>query len=511
MPATDEKLPGGDSTSIDDVLTAGAEARSRPSPVKSRFAHRALAIDLLVLLAVTLMVTVVSPTASPTGGVPHTPIGWLIAIAAAVVLCFYLRGMYVPPMRLELTDVIRMVVAGTALAVTAVMSARVLIADDTYVAAETVRYWLIAMAGLIVGRAVVLLLEARARRAGEATRRTLIVGSGRIGMLAARRLTKEPELGLRPVGFLDDDPLDPDAAPAGLPILRGSLERAVGELGVNHVIIAFSRASHEELLAVARDCFRLGVSVSVVPRLFEIEGERAVTEHLGGLPIVEMQPANPHGWQFRMKYTLDRVVAGMALLFLLPLFAVVAAAVLVTSGRPVFYRQLRVGRDGHTFDMLKFRTMRPSAVGGAEADADWAGQQLGGALILGYEPARDRVTRVGAFLRRYSIDELPQLWNVLRGDMSLIGPRPERASYVERFEQGLYRYGDRHRVKSGLTGWAQVNGLRGKTSLTDRTEWDNHYIENWSLWLDLKIVALTVRAIVRGQARELSLDAESLR
>jgi exopolysaccharide biosynthesis polyprenyl glycosylphosphotransferase len=382
------------------------------------------------------------------------------------------------------------------------------------VAAETVRYWLVAVVGLTAGRGVVLLLEARARRAGEATRRTLIIGSGKVGKLAAERLLSAPELGLRPVGFLDDDPLDPDALPAGLPVLRGdrTLESAVRELGVNHVIIAFSRAPHEKLLLLARDCWRLGVSVSVVPRLFEIEGERVITEHLGGLPLVEMRPANPRGWQFRVKYALDRLVAGIALVFLMPVFAAVALAIRVTMGSPILYRQLRVGRDGHTFEMLKFRSMRTSSVAGAEADADWAAAQLGGAGVgAEYDPDAHRLTRLGSLLRRSSIDELPQLWNVFCGDMSLIGPRPERASYVERFEQGLYRYGDRHRVKSGLTGWAQVHGLRGKTSLPDRTEWDNHYIENWSLWLDLKIMLMTLKAIVRGHARELSLDAETPR
>ena len=480
---------------------------------RSRYVQRALLIDTMVLSVVALLVTVVSPTASPTGGVPHTPGAWLLLLSATVICCFYLRGMYTPPLRLDLVEALRMVVAGTALAVTITMTARVLIANDTYVAAETVRYWLVAIVGLTAGRGVLLLLEARARRAGEATRRTLIIGSGKVGTLAAQRLLKEPELGLRPVGFLDDDPLDPDAAPAGLPVFRGdrTLESAVRELSVNHVIIAFSRTPHEKLLWLARECWRLGVSVSVVPRLFEIEGERVITEHLGGLPLVEMRPANPRGWQFRVKYALDRLIAGIALALLTPLFALVAVAIRVTMGRPILYRQLRVGRDGHTFEMLKFRTMRTSDIDGAEADADWAEAQLGAEVDAHHDPAAGRVTWLGAFLRRSSIDELPQLWNVLRGDMSLIGPRPERASYVERFERGLYRYGDRHRVKSGLTGWAQVHGLRGNTSLLDRTEWDNHYIENWSLWLDLRIALMTLRSIMRGQARELSLDAETLR
>jgi lipopolysaccharide/colanic/teichoic acid biosynthesis glycosyltransferase len=170
----------------------------------------------------------------------------------------------------------------------------------------------------------------------------------------------------------------------------------------------------------------------------------------------------------------------------------------VVAGRPLLFRQVRVGVGGETFEMLKFRTMRETDVG--ETDADWADAQLGYSGSVEHSPIADRLTPLGNFLRRTSLDELPQLWNVLRGDMSLIGPRPERVSYVERFEKDLYRYGDRHRVKSGLTGWAQVNGLRGKTDLRDRTEWDNHYIENWSLWLDLKIVFMTLGSLVRTQS-----------
>jgi exopolysaccharide biosynthesis polyprenyl glycosylphosphotransferase len=517
MPATQETALGTDSSTVDLVAIADRADALGSEPcrgrARSQYARRALLTDLLVLSLVALVVTLAAPTASPTGGIPHTTTEWLLLLSAAVVACFYVRGMYLPPVRLDVAETLRTVVSCTALAVIGVMTARVLFADDTYVAAETARYWLVAIVALTTGRSVVLWLEARARRAGEGTRRTLIVGSGKVGMLAAERLLKEPELGLQPVAFYDEDPLDPDATPGDLPVLGTelSLDAVVRALGVHHVIIAFSRAPHEQLLSVARNCWSLGVSVSVVPRLFEIQGERVLTEHLGGLPLVEMRPADPRGWQFRAKYALDRVVAGVALLLLLPLLALIAATVLITMGRPILYRQRRVGRDGHTFNMLKFRTMRASSVFGAEADADWAEQQLGAQVGAAHESAGERLTPAGAFLRRWCGDELPQLWNVVRGDMSLIGPRPERASYVKRFEQGLYRYGDRHRVKSGLTGWAQVNGLRGKTSLLDRTEWDNHYIENWSLGLDLKIVALTVRAIVRGQARDLSLDAEPLR
>jgi lipopolysaccharide/colanic/teichoic acid biosynthesis glycosyltransferase len=165
--------------------------------------------------------------------------------------------------------------------------------------------------------------------------------------------------------------------------------------------------------------------------------------------------------------------------------------VLISLGRPVLYRQARLGRDGRRFEMLKFRSMRP-----APPDESTTMELPPDTAPGGVEGA-DRRTRVGAFLRRTSLDELPQILNVLKGDMSFVGPRPERPQFVAVFEQTVHRYGDRHRVKSGITGWAQVNGLRGKTSVADRAEWDNYYIDNWSLWLDFKIVLLTVAAVLR--------------
>ena len=163
----------------------------------------------------------------------------------------------------------------------------------------------------------------------------------------------------------------------------------------------------------------------------------------------------------------------------------------------MLYRQPRVGLDGREFGMLKLRTMDGTPQDDGEADADWAAQQSGAQVLVHPSAVKDRTTPVGRILRKLSLDELPQLWNVVRGDMSLVGPRPERTSYVRQFEYSVYRYGDRHRVKSGITGWAQVHGLRGKTSLADRVEWDNYYIENWSLWLDVKIVLMTFVAIFR--------------
>jgi exopolysaccharide biosynthesis polyprenyl glycosylphosphotransferase len=247
------------------------------------------------------------------------------------------------------------------------------------------------------------------------------------------------------------------------------------------------------LLRLVRRCEELDVNVAFVPRLFEKVTSKLTVEHIGGLPLISARPANPKGLQFAIKYAADRVVAGLVLLLALPIMVPAAFAILATLGRPLFFRQVRVGRDGRTFEMLKFRTMRP-----VKQELDEPALDLPPDTAPGGVEGGDRRTRVGTFLRRTSLDELPQLINVLKGEMSLIGPRPERPEYVGLFEESVYRYGDRHRVKSGITGWAQVHGLRGKTSLSDRVEWDNYYIENWSLWLDLKVLLLTFLAVTRS-------------
>ena len=461
------------------------------------YPRRAFATDLVMLALVAGVLALVSPTVR----IPPEPWEWALMFPVVVVLLFYMRGMYSPPLRLDPLESLRLVITGSALATLVTMSARVVIADGPWVAAETVRHWLIAIPFLAAGRWAVMWAETRTRRHGASVRPTLIVGAGRVGRLTAKRLLAEPELGLLPVGFLDDDPPEDDDGLPQLPLLGAQLdfEAVLAEHHIRHVIVAFSGATHEELLTLVRRCWQLGISVSVVPRLFEVHGEDLVLEHLGNLPLMDLRPSNPHGLQFKLKYATDRVGAAIALIVLAPVLAVVALLVRVTMGSPIFYRQWRVGRDGKEFEMLKFRTMTgPCGDDVAEADADWAAEQLGLAGATAASPLR-AVTPLGVALRRSSLDELPQLVNVLRGEMSLIGPRPERVGYVERFERGIYRYDERHRVKSGLTGWAQVNDLRGRTSLADRVEWDNHYIENWSIWLDLKIMLMTIPCLLRGR------------
>jgi exopolysaccharide biosynthesis polyprenyl glycosylphosphotransferase len=324
----------------------------------------------------------------------------------------------------------------------------------------------------------------------------IVVGAGRVGAHVERRLRERPELGLVAVGYLDDDPLPAEEVPERSGPVLGSLDDlrgVLGATGARHVIVAFSSAPDSALNTMSAVCSEYGAHMAIVPRLFENLNRRARVEYLGALPVVVLESFNPKTWQFAVKHAIDRVVGIALLLAAMPLLLALAAAVKHTSPGPVFFRQRRVGRDGREFDMLKFRTMSGSPERDGEADAGWKGN--GGTERA--EAAVDRRTPVGRFLRRHSLDELPQLINIVRGDMSLVGPRPERSAYVREFEQTIPGYARRHRVKCGLTGWAQVNGLRGQTPLDDRVEWDNYYVENWSLALDLKIMLLTLLEVVR--------------
>src|SRR5580765_1271999 len=409
-------------------------------PSLGSWAGGALALDVVLLLAAALM----SQLGSTGAGIVDMPDAFLLVYAGLAVLFLRMRGMYSWQLRLSMLDSVRNVVVATVLASMAVVSLRILLpgnVDD--LAPQSLR--LLAFSGvyLIAGRVALDWAHIRARRGRETARPTLVVGAGQVGALTARRLLEHPEFGLQPVGFLDKEPLDEASLP--LPVLGASwdLEHLIEQHGIQHVVITFSTAPSEVLLREVERCEELGVSVSLVPRLFERVTERLTVEHIGGLPLLSARRVDPKGLQFAVKYTVDRIVAGALLLVLLPLFGLLALGTLLSVGRPIFFRQPRFGLDGREFEMLKFRSMRAAAEqlevpdlpldtapGGVEGD--------------------DRRTAFGTLLRRTSLDELPQLLNVLKGDMSLIGPRPERPAFARLFERNVYRYGDRHRVKSGI-------------------------------------------------------------
>jgi exopolysaccharide biosynthesis polyprenyl glycosylphosphotransferase len=320
----------------------------------------------------------------------------------------------------------------------------------------------------------------------------LIVGSGPIAHQLITRMRQVPEYGLRPVGVLDDTkPVELEVFDVPYLGTIGNLENAVRATGAEQLFIAPSSVADEQLARTALLAHHLGLRVRVVPRLMDAVGVNARVEHVGGVPLVVLYHVDPKGWQFAVKHAFDRLAAVVGLLLISPVFIGLALLVKFSSPGPIFFGQERIGRDGKVFACLKFRSMRPMDPG----DADF--KPTAGAAPGGVEGV-DRRTRIGKIMRKASLDELPQLINVLRGEMSLVGPRPERPSFVELFEMQVRRYGDRHRVKAGITGWSQVHGLRGQTSIADRAEFDNYYIENWSLILDFRILILTVFAVLRS-------------
>ena len=466
------------------ALSAGVRIDTR------QWLQLCLLVDTLMLAAAAAM-----ERASTLAGVGRpVSLGWLVALPAFTLAALAARGAYRNRLRLELVEDLRLIVGATSVVAMAFVTARVLLGGESSVAFDVLRQWLFSVVYLSAGRTGLSIALSRARRRGEVAIPTLIVGAGNVGRLLARRLQERPELGFKAVGYLDTHPRPSATAADDLPVIDAwALDRAEDELKVGQVLVAFSTAPSSIELDIVRDCDRAGLPVAFVPRLFEAVAADFEVEYIGGLPLMSLHPTNPRGWRFTLKYALDRVVVGLLLLVIWPVFAAIAGAVWLSLGRPILFRQKRAGTDGHPFGMLKFRTMRSGAV----ADDTL---ELPDDIAPGGVEGADRRTRVGKFLRRTSLDELPQLINVLRGEMRLFGPRPELPEFVRRFEKTVHRYGERHRVKAGITGWAQVAGLRGNTSLRDRVEWDNWYIENWTPWLDVKIILMTVAAVFRADA-----------
>jgi len=316
------------------------------------------------------------------------------------------------------------------------------------------------------------------RRRGLNLKSILLVGAGELGERVVETIEHHRELGFRVTGVLSRDLLLPGTTVRGVPVIgtADELERVLTEHPVDQVILALPSEDTGLLKTLMEKLALRTVDVKIVPDLFQYVTLYGGLEEFGGLPIVSLQGGPLEGWNLVAKRAFDILVSAAALILTSPILLVVALAVKLTSRGPVLYKQERMGMDGAVFPILKFRTMR--------TDAESGGAQMATA-------GDARRTPMGAFLRRTSLDELPQLFNVLRGDMSLVGPRPERPVFIEEFKRQIPKYHLRHKVKSGITGWAQINGLRGQTSIAKRFVYDLYYFENWSLLLDLKILVRT--------------------
>ncbi|MFN0063514.1 MAG: undecaprenyl-phosphate glucose phosphotransferase [Myxococcaceae bacterium] len=340
---------------------------------------------------------------------------------------------------------------------------------------------------LFVGYAFVLISATRLasrqllnelRRRGFNLKSILLVGSGELGERVIETIEGHRELGFRVIGVLAHQPYALGATVQGVPVVGtvDDLESVLDARPVDQVILALPIEEQPLVKQLMERLALRTVDVKVVPDLYQYVTLYGGLEEFGGLPIISLQSSPLDGWNQIAKRLFDVAVAGLLLVLLAPVMVVVAVLVKLTSPGPILYRQERMGMDGRTFDILKFRTMR--------ADAESSGAQMA-------HQGDPRRTFLGPVLRALSLDELPQLWNVLVGDMSLVGPRPERPVFIEEFKRQIPKYHLRHKVKSGLTGWAQINGLRGQTSIQKRIEYDLYYIENWSLLLDVKILVRT--------------------
>ena len=344
--------------------------------------------------------------------------------------------------------------------------------------------WALTLGLVTLGRVVHARVQWALQARGVGEDRVLIVGTGEIGRIILQKIMHSPGLGYRVVGLIDVN--SGPKSVLGFPVLGkvADIPAVIEQHRVDEVIIALPEASHQEILGIISLCEREKVGIHVFPDVFQIMASEVSIDDLGGLPLLTVRDIALRGWRLTLKRAMDIVVSAVALVLLSPLMMLTALIIKLESPGPVFYIQERMGLDARPFPMIKFRSMR------ADAEADGPG------WTTRDDPRR---TRFGALIRRFSLDELPQLINVLVGDMSLVGPRPERPVYVEQFRRSIPRYMDRHREKAGITGWAQINGLRGDTSIAERTKYDLWYIENWSLSLDIKILLRTLFLIFRDR------------
>jgi Undecaprenyl-phosphate glucose phosphotransferase len=412
-------------------------------------------------------------------------------IVAVVPLGFFLQGLYRLRRGRSRVDDFFAVFVGSILAVLFGMMSTlyvetyiVISAKDTGALEVSQPVWVIFLmlnvALTFASREFMREVLERRWRAGIGLKKILIAGSGDLGRLVADKILEHRELGYQIVGFVDDRAAGDHLGYRGFPLL-GTLDDAAeitARESIDHLYVALPPEEHVRMLELLESTSREMVDVKVVPDLLQVIALRARLEDLDGIPVININEPPLQGFNSLLKRAIDIAISAAALaIFALPL-GLIGLLVRLTSKGPVLFHQERMGLDGKPFTIVKFRSMY-----------DDAEKNTGPVWAIADDP---RVTSLGRFLRRSNLDELPQLWNVLRGDMSIVGPRPERPHFVEQFKHKIPQYMLRHKVKAGLTGWAQVNGWRGNTPLEKRIEYDLYYIENWSVRLDLKIMWLTL-------------------
>lgn len=412
--------------------------------------------------------------------------GFLVFQVGAIVTTLFLYRQYYIPRSVSRVDQFYYVFAGVSIGTLIAVALSTLLFKNSdailnYSRGMIVYAWLLTILLITVGRILHQGARRFLRNRGIGEDRLLVVGTGETARIILQRILWTPELGYDLVGIVNGR--RDEAEILGVPVLGEprDLPELIEKYQIDEVIIAVPEKGHRETVRVISYCERGRVTIKVFPDIFQYITSQADIDDLGGLPLLSVRDFALRGYMLIFKRLIDFIGAAVGLIFLAPLMLLTAVAIKLESPGPVFFVQPRMGLDGKRFMMIKFRSMRIDA---ERSGPGWTTQD---------DP---RQTRLGRFLRRLEVDELPNLVNVFLGEMSLVGPRPEQAHYVEQFRQIVPRYMDRHREKGGMTGWAQINGLRGDTSIVERTKYDLWYSENWSILLDTKILLRTVWQIV---------------
>ncbi|MEZ4590380.1 MAG: undecaprenyl-phosphate glucose phosphotransferase [Chloroflexota bacterium] len=418
--------------------------------------------------------------------------GLLIVQVISVVVSLFFYRLYYIPRAVSRVDQFYYVFAAVSIGtLVAVAISTFLFKNDRlildYPRAMIIYAWLLTIVLLVLGRLAHQLLRAALRNRGWGKDRVIVVGTGDMAQAVIQRILRSPYLGYELLGVVNG--VEPGREFGGVPVLGSpeDLPHLIETLGLDEVIIAMPEKGHRETIRVISYCERGRVTIKIFPDVFQFVTSQASIDELGGLPLLSVRDYALRGYLLIFKRLMDMLGAAIGLVLLSPLMLLIAMAIKLESPGPVFFVQERMGLDAKPFRMIKFRSMR------RDAERDGPG------WTTDNDP---RQTKLGTFIRKIEADELPNLINVLIGEMSLVGPRPEQAHYVEQFRETVPRYMDRHQEKGGMTGWAQVNGLRGDTSIAERTKYDLWYMENWSILLDIKIILRTIWQIIERKSRK---------
>ena len=406
--------------------------------------------------------------------------------AVGAILTWRASGLYTHRIALSVLDDLPTLTVGVLVGLAPGVAAALVVPTGLVGGSGTLQVAVSVLGAVTLSRTLSYTIILRLRRSGLVTYPTVLIGAGPAARSIVERIETHPESGLHVVGTIANQGCGANQ----LPLLGRSTDLAtiVERQQVSNIVIGYGGISSADLVDVLRASDRANLEIHVVPRLFELASRRGSDDHIWGLPLVRLRAPANRRLAWHAKRAFDVATASLGLVLASPVMLTVALLVRVSLGPGIIFTQTRVGLNGQPFELMKFRSMArvspgQHAIPGQPGSWTVAPSELG---------------RVGRFIRRYSLDELPQLFNVLRGDMSLVGPRPERPEYVDKFIALFPPYTHRHRVSVGMTGLAAVNGLRGDTSIEERAKFDNWYIDNWSLWLDMKILVRTLSAVLRG-------------